>query len=90
MTEAEKTVCCQCEARGKLTNLYGYLFCAPCERKLALHRDKTIVKNAEAFARSKTISYEEEVVRRLHAMEKNFASARVKLLHILERLAELS
>ena len=85
----KQKVCCQCEAGDRLVSLYGYTFCERCEAKLGLHSDKTILKNADAFDRSKPISYEAEVVNRLQAMEKNFAKTRVKLLHILERLAEL-
>lgn len=85
-----KKVCSQCEASGKLENLYGFYFCARCESKLGLHTDKTILKNAEKFGAANPISYEDEVVRRLQKMERDVAKAKVKLLHILERLAELT
>ena len=47
------------------------------------------MKNAEKYDQSKPVSYEEEVVERLENMEKNYVRSKVKLLHILERLAEL-
>jgi hypothetical protein len=83
-----QNICCQCGAHGQ-TNLYGYIFCDRCESKLGLHSDATILKNAESYQQSKPISYEDEVVRRLQIMEKDFAKRKVKLLHILERLSEL-
>ena len=83
-------VCCQCERRGPVKNFYGYNFCVRCEAKFGLHTDKTIRKNAESYARSESIAYEDEVVQRLQAMEKNFVQTKVKLLHILERLGEMT
>ena len=82
--------CCQCEATGQLASLYGYRFCARCQSKLGLHADKTILKNAKSYDRSKPISYEDEVINRLQAMEKDFVKKKVKLLHILSRLGELT
>lgn len=81
--------CCQCEARGRLSNLYGYYFCDGCLSKLGLHSDKTILQNADKYEQSKTIVYHDEVIRRLQLMERDFAKKKVKLLHILERLSEL-
>ena len=72
-----------------MSNLYGYYFCDRCQSKLGLHSDKTILKNADSYDQSKPISYEDEVIRRLQFMEKDFVKKRVKLLHILERLGEL-
>ncbi len=83
-------ICCQCESHAKLVNRYGYLFCSRCESSLALHSDKTILKNAQSYQESKPTSYEDEVVRRLEKMDRDFARTKVKLLHILERLAELT
>lgn len=85
-----ENVCSQCEAADKLENLYGFYFCPRCESKLGLHSDKTILKNAEKFAAANPTSYEDEVVRRLQKMDRDFAKTKVKLLHILERLAELT
>ena len=82
-------VCFQCEIPGKTSNLYGYEICDRCQSSLRLHADKTILKNAESY-RGKLDSYEEEVVHRLESMEKNFAKTKIKLLHILERLTELT
>lgn len=55
-----------------------------------MHSDKTILKNADVYATSKSISYEEEVVERLQKMDRDFIKAKVKLMHILERLGELT
>jgi len=85
----KQKVCCQCEAHGQMSNLYGYSFCDRCQSKLGLHSDKTILRNADSYDQSNPISYEEEVVHRLQIMEKDFVKKRVKLLHILERLGEL-
>ena len=86
----QEQVCCQCGSPSKLSNLYGYAFCKRCESELRLHSDRTILKNAKSYNETNSVSYEDEVVRRLSSMEKNFAKARVKLLHILERLTELT
>ena len=83
-----ENVCSQCEATGKLENLYGFYFCARCESKLGLYTDKTILKNAQKFAAANPTSCEEEVVRRLQRMERDFVKTKVKLLHILERLTD--
>ena len=85
-----RAVCCQCEAQAQLTQLHGYSFCATCLSKLALHADRTILKNAAKYQDSRNGSYEDEVVSRLQKMDKDFAKNRVKLLHILERLSELT
>jgi|GEM_PF-1258016 len=90
MSTSSQKSCSQCGSESKLTNLYGFVFCARCESKLGLHSDKTILKNADAYTTSKEISYEEEVVERLQKMEKSFVKAKVKLMHILERLGELT
>jgi hypothetical protein len=71
----KEQVCCQCEARSKVTNLYGYSFCVLCESKLGLHTDKTILRNAESHDQSKPISYEDEVPHRLQTMEKDFVKS---------------
>lgn len=84
-----QSVCCQCDGRGESVQLYGYLFCDRCYSKLRLHSDKTIARNAELHERSQVDSYENELIRRLQTMERNYAKGRVKLLHILERLSEL-
>ena len=86
----KQKVCCQCEARGQMANLYGYYFCVRCQSKLALHSDTTILKNAKSYDQSKPIPYEDEVVHRLQVMEMEFVKNRVKLLHILERLGNLT
>ena len=86
----KEQVCCQCESRRRLTHLYGYAFCERCESKLRLHSDETVLKNAESYDETKFTSYEDEVVHRLAAIEKNFAKTKVKLLHILDRLTELT
>ena len=90
MSQASDNRCCQCGDARKLKNLYGYKFCSACESKLGLHQDKTILKNAERFAATKDHSYEQEVVQRLQTMERDFATTKVKLMHILERLNELA
>lgn len=82
-------VCSQCDSRRKLTNLFGYYFCDRCQSKLGLHADKTILKNAQARS-SNGSSYADEIVQRLEEMEKKFVQAKVKLLHIVERLDELT
>ena len=81
--------CSQCESERQLENLYGFYFCRRCLKKLALHSDKTILKNADQFDQNKPISYEEEVTHRLQQMDKNYIKTKVKLMHILERLVEL-
>lgn len=88
MSPIQENRCCQCGDARKLKNLYGYNFCSACESKLGLHQDKTILKNAARFAATKEHSYEREVVERLQRMEKDFATTKVKLMHILERLNE--
>jgi len=80
------TTCCQCDARGDMVELFGYYFCGPCESKLGLHSDKTILKNVASCKLPEPLTYEDEVTGRLDAMESNFIKGKVKLLHILERL----
>ena len=90
MSTGSQKSCSQCGAQSKLSNLYGFVFCVRCESKLGLHSDKTILKNADGYATSKPVSYEEEVVERLQKMDRDFIKAKVKLMHILERLGELT
>lgn len=85
----KEDACSQCETPGKTTNLYGYVFCERCASKLRLHADNTILKNADTY-RGKQESYEADVIHRLTSLEKSFIQTRVKLLHILERLGELT
>ena len=82
-------VCCQCESQIRVENLYGHRFCAGCRTKLGLHSDKTILKNAERWDDTRSMSYEEELVKRLRRMERDFIKSKVKLFHILARLEDL-
>jgi hypothetical protein len=84
-----KPACCQCSRSSNTANIYGYVFCDRCTAKLGLHSDKTILKNSDKYDGDHA-SYEEEVVHRIEAMEKSYIKTKIKLMHILERLAELT
>ena len=84
-----ESACCQCDRTSKTSHIYGYVFCDRCATKLSLHADKTILKNADKYSGEHS-SYEEEVANRIEAMEKNYIKAKIKLMHILERLTELT
>ena len=49
----DQSVCSQCESGGPLTTLFGFRFCDRCATKLRLQADGTILKNAEAFERTR-------------------------------------
>ncbi len=80
--------------KASLNDMYNYVVCNACVTKLGLYHDETIKKHMASFQRAKDmnpekLSYEEEVNHRLIAMEKDYISKRIKLLHIRERLKNL-
>ena len=70
--------------------MFGFPFCQSCRAKLGLLSDKTIAKHIQRYKTEKEHSYEDEVARRLASIDKNVALQKVKLLHILERITELT
>ncbi len=96
MSTKKEIRCYQCgeTEESSIEDLFGYMVCRACKVKLGLYHDETIKKHAESFQRAKDLnpqkpSYKEEVDYRLIAMEKDYISKRIKLLHIQERLSQL-
>ncbi|MEM7372951.1 MAG: hypothetical protein AAF587_30295 [Bacteroidota bacterium] len=85
--------CFKCQGkRGQVSkHIYGYPMCEICYSKLGLLSDTTIKKHALSHEDTRGYdplhpSFEDEINRRLEAVEKSYINTRIKLLHILERL----
>lgn len=82
-------LCFQCGNKG--TELYGYIICDSCKRKLRLLTDQVIAKQSALYSNPiKKHSYADEIRGRLNYIDKKHIEQRIKLLHVLERLDNLN
>ena len=88
-----KPDCYKCEGQSGIEPklFHGYMICDSCKDSLRLQADQTIAKNKTAFEASEKknpdmISFLEEVQNRLSTIEKEYIGARIRLLHIADRL----
>jgi len=89
--------CFQCSYTNpkEISNLYGYDVCHSCKLKMGLLKDNTLRKHISSYEKVRETvpenpTYKEEVDYRLSFMEENYIRQRIKLLHIQERLKEIS
>lgn len=75
--------CFNCGVAGD--EFMGYIICPKCKKKLGLFTDKKIMHYIEEYESTKEHTFEEEILRRLDVLDKEFIKKRIKLLHILSR-----
>ena len=83
--------CFKCEGNSGVEpeKLFGYSICPVCSSKLGLFKDDTIKKHQKTYS-GKHNDYFREVTYRLKAMEVDYISKRIKLLHIQDRLLQFN
>ncbi len=82
---------CRLCGNGDSDDLYGYAICDECKSGLGLFTDQTIKKHVSMYGDpAKKHSYEEEIVERLDFIEKDYVKKKIKLLHVLDRLKNMS
>lgn len=74
-------ICCG----GKGEELYGYLVCDACRKKMGLFTDKTIARWVSENKGGKP-ALEEEMRRRLEFIETDYVKKKIKLMHVMDRL----
>ncbi len=79
--------CILCGEDG--TDLYGYIICDTCKKKLKLIKDETIKKHRAMYDLKKDHSYHDEIENRLDLLEKDHIQKKIKLLHIQDRLKHI-
>ncbi|MTI88175.1 MAG: hypothetical protein FH748_09425 [Balneolaceae bacterium] len=93
--ENKANVCYRCGAEDENSNinLYGHTICLDCKSKLGLYKDKTIKRHFQSYGQNpkdERDHYEDEILYRLDFIKKDYINKKIKLLHILDRLKELS
>lgn len=76
--------CALCMEPG--SELYGYNICDACKDELRLHTDKTIEKNRKKHEATANNTYIDEINKRLEEVDKIHLKAKLKLLHIKNKL----
>lgn len=82
--------CFKCEGKSDQNPelFFGYWICPDCIQRLGLFKDETIKRHQLTYS-GKHNDYFGEVTYRLKAMEVDYISKRIKLLHIQERLSQI-
>lgn len=79
-----KPSCDLCGTKSDLEDLYDYTICNSCKSDLRLFADKSIKRFM-----TKNKDLEKEMKGRLEFLDKDYIKKRIKLLHVLERMAQL-
>ncbi|NER13450.1 hypothetical protein GWK08_08385 [Leptobacterium flavescens] len=97
MMKKTQEQCYKCgdTSKNQLEELYGYTICNSCKSRLGLFLDPTIEKHVLSFRETKREdptkpTYKEEVAFRLDCLDKDYISKKIKLLHIQDRINNLS
>lgn len=79
--------CFKCKNEG--SDFFGYLVCEPCKKRLRLHSNDTIEKNAHNLnVYTPHESYLCDIESRLKQLDQDYISKKLKLLHIKNQLEE--
>ena len=88
-------ICYKCNEKNpaELQDMFGYTICSSCRSKMGLYQDKTLKKYVKSFEEAKKLdpghlSFEEEMLRRLEIVEKDYISKKIKLQYILDRIRQ--